>query len=181
VALDATVAGASADSYLSIEDADALAADDLGPEAEKWRAAATTVADRERALKRATRDIDDHIVPFSTPYSTTQRLFVPRAVDLDLDDVAIIPASVQRATYLQAIFVLSNAAVIDRANARQARNVSSGSEPNVSYTTDDDFSVMSKRAVAALAGYAGSGRGGGMISAWGSTGLTDPAWEAVVL
>lgn len=168
MAIDATVAGAAATSYLTVAAADALAADDLGPEASRWLDAATSVAQREVALKRATREIDEYIRSGFRRYSTTQGLRFPRANDLDTDGDPVLPADVRHATYYQAIFLLSNAAVIDRANARQARNASSASEPDHSYTVaNDPSSTWSLRALQALAPYAKASRavGSGMTSA----------------
>jgi len=178
MALDATVAGASADAYLTVADADAIAAADMGSEAERWLSSSTTVTQREIALKRATREIDD--LPHSgTAYSTTQALVYPLSDDLDVNGDPIIVKRVRHATYYQAAFVLSNAAVIDRANARRARDVSQASEPDMSYTLGEGGrSIYSPRALQSLEGNA---RGGGMVAVWATTGLEDPYTEAVVL
>ena len=160
MALDATVGGASANSYLTVAAADAFAGDDLGPEAEKWKDASAADDRRERALQRATREIDDFVRPGFRRHSATQRLRFPRAtVDVDSAGDPFIPPEIQYATYCQAIFVLANAAVIDRANARQARNVSQASEPNSSYTqAESPASNMSLRALQPLAAYAKASR-----------------------
>lgn len=172
--LDATVAGASSDSYITLAVADALAEDDLGPEAERWRAPTTAEADRERALKRATREIDD-FVRTGSRHTATQRLRFPSTADV-LDGEPFIPADVQHATYYQALYVLSNAAVLDRANARHARNVRQGSEPDTSYTQGEDpMSAMSPRALQSLATYTKADRqGGSMVVATLTSGLGDP-------
>lgn len=164
--LDATVAGALADSYLTVEDADALAEADMGPEATRWLDANTTVAERERALKRATREIDGYVRTGWPKYTATQALRFPRSIDV-ASDVAYIPADITMAAYHQAAYVLRNAAVIDKANARHARGLSQFSEPNVSGSIDDEsVNIISPRAMHYLSGFekASPVRGGGMRS-----------------
>lgn len=180
--LDATVAGAASDSYLTVAAADALAAADLGPEAGKWAAASTTLDQQERALKRATREIDRGWRP-GAKHSTTQRLRWPRAVDIDADDAPLIPADVAEATYYQAIFVLAKATTLDRANDRQARNASQASEPNTSYTVaQDGSSIYSLRTLQAMEAYPRASRdSGGMIAIDATTELSDPYTEASLL
>lgn len=152
MALDATVAGASADSYLTVAAADLLAADDLGPEAERWTAPSTTVLEREQALKRATREIDAYVPTGYPPYATTQALVFPRSIDV-VSGAPVIPSALKRAAYHQAAFVLLNAGTIDRASQRHARNLSQHSETGTSGTQGEDASsVMSPRALHHLAG-----------------------------
>lgn len=79
--LDATVGGPLSDSYLSVAAADELASVDLGPAAGRWRAPDVTVAMRERALLRATREIDAYLQSSGIQYSSGQSLLYPRAVD----------------------------------------------------------------------------------------------------
>jgi hypothetical protein len=166
--LDATVGGASANSYLTVADADALAAADMGPEADRWAEAGTTVASREIALQRATREIDDYVRPGFPRHSATQALRFPRAnADVDSDGDPFIPADIRHACYLQAAFILSNAAAIDRASARHARNQAQYSEPGTSGTEgQDSSSSWSLRALQALSAYAKASRtaSGGMTS-----------------
>lgn len=155
MALDATPAGASADSYLSVADADALAGADLGPEVDLWTAANTTA--KEKALKRATREIDAYIRSGWAKHVSTQALRFPRSIDVDADGDPFIPVDLQRATYQQAIYVNRNATVLAAANRRRARNVTNASEPDVSYTQGDPeepIASMSAMAVHYLAGYA---------------------------
>ena len=128
------------------------------------------------ALKRATREIDEYIHSGYPRHSATQALQFPRAtVDVDSLGAPYIPAAIRHGTYYQAIYLLSNAAVIDRANTRQARNVSQASEPNTSYTAaDDPSSTWSLRALQALAPFAKSSRrvGGSMTSGRVASGFT---------
>lgn len=132
MAIDATVAGASANSYLTVAEADALAASDLGPQAERWVAAATTVDLKERALRRATREIDaflaDHPV---ARYSLTQTLRFPRSTDITGDPATpFLPRTLKDATYEQAAYLVSNAKLLDEAASRRAHGLFSYSNPD---------------------------------------------------
>jgi hypothetical protein len=162
--LVATVADANANSYLLVADADTLAADDLGPEAAGWLAA--TLADKEGALKRATRELDGYLSTSWAPYASTQALLFPRSVDVT-GGVPYIPVKIKRACYQQGIYVLKNAAVLASANTRKARNMASASEPSASYSAgaDDGSNVMSPLALHQLSGFrsASPPRGAGSV------------------
>jgi hypothetical protein len=152
--IDVTPGGVSANSYMTIAAADVLATDDLGPEAAKWLSAGED--EKESALKRATREIDEYLRSGWTRYSTTQRLRFPRSVDLDADSEPIIPRGIELATYQQAIYVLKNASVLAAANTRRARNMQSASEPEISYSQsegDDGTSILSGQALHYLSGF----------------------------
>ncbi len=95
--IDATVGGVLTDSYLSVAAADALARDDLGPSAARWRQSTTTLADRERALVRATREIEAHMRSSQLRYSQTQALAFPRAIDV-VASLAIASSSIANPT-----------------------------------------------------------------------------------
>jgi hypothetical protein len=158
--LDATVAGASADSYLTVADAAALAGADMGPEADLWLKATTTTADKEKALKRATSEIDGYVRSGWPKYSTDQALTFPRSIDT-ASDVPFIPADIRRAAYHQAAYVLKNKSVIDRANARHARALSQYSEDGLSGSVDDDsVNIISPRAMHYLADYGKASKSG---------------------
>lgn len=164
--LDVTPGGVSADSYLSVEDADALAARDIGPEAEKWLAAGTTTEQKEAALRRATRDLDAYLRTGWRPFTVGQALLFPRAIDVAAAG-AFIPSRLQRATYEQATYVLANAPILDKAAARQARQLASASEPNVAYTQsqeNDPTAYLSPAALHYLEGFAHSGTRRGIHS-----------------
>lgn len=119
--LDATLAGAAANSYLTVAEADALARDDLGTTAERWLAA--SVPDREKALIRATREIDLFVADAGgMRYSATQALLFPRAVDVTgTPALPFLHRSIRAAAYSQAAYVLENAKRIDQAASRRAR------------------------------------------------------------
>ena len=59
MAIDATIAGASANSYLTVAAADALAASELGRDMKAWTAATTD--EKEAALVRATEEVDAEV------------------------------------------------------------------------------------------------------------------------
>lgn len=156
MALDATPAGTAADSYLTVADADALAGEDIGPEVDAWVSAATTVDRKERCLKRATREIDTYLRSGWPRYAAAQALRFPRSSDVAGGE-PFIPVDLQRATYQQAIYINKNATILAAANRRRARNVTTASEPDVSYTQGDaeePLSSMSALALHYLTGYA---------------------------
>lgn len=152
MSLDATVAGANANSYIAVAAADSFAGDDLGTEATNWLAASS--GDKEKALKRASRELDAYLRSSWSPYSATQALLFPREVDV-ASSVAFIPRAIQLACYQQAIYLISNANVLAAANTRRARGMSSASEPNVSFTEapDDGTNELSPQALHYLAGF----------------------------
>lgn len=127
MAIDATVAGATADSYLTVADSVALATADIGPFAESWAVAAAV--NQEKALKRATREIDAFVDISSARYSTTQALLFPLEVDV-VDDVPFLPQVIKLATYEQAAYLLANAKIIDEAATRRAHGHFSYQNPD---------------------------------------------------
>lgn len=127
--LDATIAGASANSYLSVAAADDFAANDLGRAKKTWQAA--TVEDKEAALIRATADIDEAVQTTESKAATGQALLFPRSFDVDTDgSTFIIPARLRRATYLQAVYLIDAAELIDDAARRRARGLVNFSNPD---------------------------------------------------
>lgn len=161
--IDATVAGATANSYLTVADADALAADDFGPEREWWLDAGGE--QKELALKRATAELDDWLRSGWTRWDLSQALLFPRSIDYSgTPAAAFIPSRIGRATYYQAAFLVRNARVLAAADVRRARGLASASEANMSYTAADAGAaapVLSTRAMNALEGFrrAGGDRG----------------------
>lgn len=155
MALDATPAGASADSYLSVATADALAGNDLGGFVDEWLAA--VLAMKEKALKTATRMIDAYIVGDDlSPYADTQSLLFPRSWDTSTAGAPIIPKRLAFATYEQAKHLIANAEQLEAAATRRARGLTSFSEPNVSGSISEnpDLGRISQQAIDYLAGYA---------------------------
>lgn len=162
MALDATVAGASANSYLTVAAADALAAADLGRNATGWLAATQPV--KEAALQRATREIDAF---FPTTgmwlrYSYTQALLFPRPMDASGSPLApYVPAGVLQACFKQAAYLVANANTIDDAAARRARGLFSfsDSEGGGSVALDPTFGLLAPEAVGYLQPLRAGGRG----------------------
>jgi len=160
VALDATVGGAAANSYLTVAEADAIAAQDVGPEVTKWLAASQP--EKEAALQRATRELDAYMRTGWQPYSSSQALLFPRIIDQDSTG-AYLPRKLQLATYEQSTYVLANAGVLDRANSRRARDLASVAEPNTSYSRQggvDEVAELSAQAMVYLAGFRTGGNRG---------------------
>jgi len=149
--LDTTPGGSAADSYLSVADSLAYANNDLGRYAAAWIAADD--ATREKALRRATRDID-RWAGASEQWALDQKLSYPRPFDVDDTGFPIIVPTLEEATYQQAIYVLANADTMDDAATRRARALTNFSEPNVSGQISDDprFGRLSPEALALLTG-----------------------------
>lgn len=98
MAIDATVGGASADSYSSVSGGDDYHDDHLY--STTWTAAST--ADKEKALKMATRILDERVDWIGYKNTDAQSLRWPRAAALTPDGYAVltteIPAAVGNAT-----------------------------------------------------------------------------------
>lgn len=154
MALDATVAGASADSYLTVEEADALNDAQVafsGSQAAAWAAADTST--KEALLRAATIDIDAYVR--SGPiYISNQRLRFPRAIDVDADDAPFLHWRVTHATYEQAAYLLLNGRLIEGAARRRARGMFSFNEDDISGTLaiDPQVGLIAPQAEQLLAG-----------------------------
>ena len=161
--LDTTPGGSASDSYLSLADALAFANADLGRYAAAWIAA--TDADREKALRRATRDIDRYVGSTVDRYDVGQKLAFPRFIDTNDAGAPIIVPRLREATYQQAVYVLVNADVLDDAATRRARALTNFSEPNVSGQIADDerFGRLAPEAAILLTG---EGFEGGAVVGW---------------
>ena len=158
MALDATIGGEAADSYLTVAAADLLNADRLGPQAARWSVASE--GEKEKALKQATVDIDA-IVGVGLPWDDDQMLKFPRAVDIDSDDLPLLPSRITRATYEQAAYLLHNAELLDDAARRRARGMFSFDDDDVSGTIalDGKLGLLAPRAEALLLPYGVSSSG----------------------
>lgn len=129
--LDATVAGTTATSYLTVAEANALAAIDLGRDAVEWSRA--TVDEKERALQLATADIDAEYGRDATPFLAGQALVFPRSTDVSGAE-PFLPAGLRRATWAQAKYRWSTRDLRVDARARRARGLSSFSDGDGSGT-----------------------------------------------
>lgn len=165
--LDATPAGAAANAYLTVAAADVLAGEDLGPERDAWRRA--DVETKERAILRATREVDAYVATGWDPYAADQALRFPRGtVDVDAALDPIIPRKVVLATYQQALYLVKNSDALSAMNAHRSR--AGDVDPDASYGTDpaNGPSIISPMAMHYLAGYRTAPRpakGGGVRSA----------------
>jgi hypothetical protein len=127
MALDATIGGSTANSYVTVNEADTFFSSHYSlTKASTW--AALSTAQKESALKRATQILDTLRVldnEFSTgslplalvidnAYELTihrqlvgQRLQFPRNIDIDTGDVPFIPQNVKDAECEQAVHLLN--------------------------------------------------------------------------
>lgn len=164
-ALVATPGSATASSYLTVAAADVLAADDIGPEPDKWLGADRR--EKAAALKRATREIDSYVATGWPAYSDDQALVFPRETDLDGAGDPMIPRKVVLATYQQAIYILKNKDALGAMNAHRSRQ--GDVDPDASYGVDPNNgpSIISPMALHYLAGFRvapRAGKGGGIGS-----------------
>ncbi|MBA2439577.1 MAG: hypothetical protein H0V50_02755 [Thermoleophilaceae bacterium] len=175
MALDATTAGAAANSYLTVAEADALAADDLGRFAETWK---TSPLDRkERALIRASREISARYGP-TVRFGSVQALAFPRSTDwtgLSTAKVAYLHVDLKRASYEQAIYLVTVADILDGAATRRAQGTFSASDDNGSYSlaSDPQLGRIAPEALVALAALRGTARSSRTIR---SVQLTSATW-----
>lgn len=171
MSLVATPAASNADSYLSVSDADALASGDLSgdPEVAKWVEVTTTTAMKERALRRATSQVNASVasgwLPYAPAAQASSGLVFPRSLDV-VGGSPFIPRDIRLAVWEQAKYLLTNARRLARARARQAHDLSSASEPDVSWSRADDAgaSELSPGAEVYLARFVQASGGRGLRS-----------------
>lgn len=175
--LDATVGGASANSYLTVAEADAAAGDDLGSFAEKWLK--TPLDQKERALIRASREISLRYGS-TVRYDPAQALAFPRSIDYTTGPTPFLHADLKRATYEQAIYLATVASTLDAAAARRAQGTFTASDDNGSYSlaSDPQLGRIAPEALAALNALRGSSRSARTIK---SVQLTSSTWPIVVV
>lgn len=147
-----TVAGATSNSYLTVAEADALATNDLGPDAKGWLTAARD--DKERALIRATRECDAFLGSAGEVYTTLQALLFPRSIDVTdaIPPVPYLHVNVRMACYEQATYVLANAKLLDEAATRRSRGLVQWADDSGSGSPSIDplYGRMSPDAIAYL-------------------------------
>jgi hypothetical protein len=102
--IDATIAGPSANAYVTLAFADAYFADTL--EGREWLGCGRE--DRARALISATRKMDEEFRYFGRPYDTTtpQALKFPRDGDYDAEGALRIPDGIEYAACELALHLL---------------------------------------------------------------------------
>lgn len=126
--IDATPGGASANSYLTVAEADTFAQSDLGLMAREWLSA--TDDTKEAALIRATDEVDEEVGRVVASSTRTQALLFPRYVDRTDAGSFYLPPRLKRATYLQAAFLLKAADTLDGAAQMRARGLSNFANPD---------------------------------------------------
>lgn len=130
--LDATVAGPAANSYLTVAEADDLAATDpiYG---DAWLKAA--LDEKERHLVGATLDVERYRRASGPRHLATQARFFPRNVDAGgTPAVPFLLGEVRRATYAQAAYVLVNGHLIRDAGSNRASGHLSRSDADGGFT-----------------------------------------------
>jgi hypothetical protein len=154
--LIATPGAADANSYLSVAEADAIAAEvGLGRDAAVWDAAED--ADKAKALIRATSEVDAYVGFAGVRWATDQALLFPRYYDVNTSLIPYIVSNVRLATFHQAVYDLANANLIADADARRARGLVSFSDDDGSGALGDP-QMLSARARWHLRSLKGSGR-----------------------
>jgi hypothetical protein len=155
VATDATVGGASSNSYVTLEEANTYLAGRL--HADTWTSASDS--DKEKALLTACRHVeqlrywDGNRPAFTDP---RQRLTFPRVQDIDADGAFIIPQSVKEAQCEEALALLARGAEQESRRALQASGVRSFAVDGLSESYEsgaDRQALLSAEARSLLAGY----------------------------
>lgn len=135
MALIATPGSASADSYLTVAEADAIAADWLeDSETRAWLATTTTQDAREDALRTATSMIDAALRTRFPRYLVGQSLVYPASHHLDADSQPYLLPQLRQGVAAQARYLLANADVLSAARTRQARGQVQHNETTTSAT-----------------------------------------------
>lgn len=158
--LVATVAGADANSYLTVADANTLAAADAIHGA-AWLAASD--ADKELMLFAATRDVEVFKGNVGPKYSASQARAFPRATIDVLEGVPFLPAALEEATYCQAVHLLVHRALLADAQKRRAQGTLSQQDANGAWQAaiDDRFGYYAPRMTELLASVVAVSRIGG--------------------
>lgn len=137
---DATVAGATATSYLTAVEGDAYAAATLGAEARAWEDA--TLEEKEQALMTATTSVDAFSRAgsgYAVAYDTAQALLYPRDIDITgTPSTPYLLATVKQATFVQAAWLLKNHTLLSEASSHVAAGIFSQSDDDGSWTAAAD-------------------------------------------
>lgn len=140
MSLDATIAGVNADSYISVANADTYHGNNLN--VTDWTGA--TTADKEKALKMATRLLDERVDWIGTKNSSTQALRWPRAAVTDPDGYAVetteIPTAVTNAAAEFGKFLLAEN-LVDDSDGKGIQSVKAGSV-EITFDKNDTADVL---------------------------------------
>lgn len=124
----------TSEAYVSVDEADALVdSEGIGRAADRWNDLVLT--EKEKALRRASRDLDRYKGRSGALYLEGQALLFPRAIDVDALGEPYVLNAVKRACVHQAIYLASNADLIDDAAQRRARGL-------VTFQDDDGSGSM---------------------------------------
>lgn len=159
MAFDTTVAGAAANAYISVAEADAFANDDIGAFPEHWLTGGMSADQKENTIVQATLDIDAYIGE-TIPWASSQRLRFPRSSDYTgtAPGTPFIQRFVKEATYKQAIYLASNIEQLEAAATRRARGLYSFNDDDVSGTLalDPRLGQLAPDAIALLRAVSGA-------------------------
>lgn len=111
MALDATLAGASSNSYITLAEAETFSSQFYNLTA--WSTA--TSGNQEAALMEACTEIESYRLRFN-PSVSTQALHFPRDVDYDSSGVYIIPTAIKKAQFLLAVNILETRTMEQKAH-----------------------------------------------------------------
>jgi hypothetical protein len=118
MALVTTPGSASADSYVSLNEADGYAASRFGTDA--W--AALSDADQEKALRQATREIDRCRFRGRKTYASQALQFPRDYCSEESADLLEVPDEVQEACFEQALWVVQHGATGGRSVRQQLQS-----------------------------------------------------------
>src|SRR4051812_28028099 len=150
--LNVTPGAADAEAYVSVDEANTLVdSEGIGRSSAKWDELPLT--DKEKCLRRASRDIDRYKGRAGVPFLEGQPLLFPRTQDVDALGDPYVLTAVKRATIHQAIYLAANADLIDDAAQRRARGLVTFQDDDGSGSiigVDPQFGRLAPEAIAYL-------------------------------
>ena len=120
MSLDATLAGASSNSYITLAEAETFSSQFYNLTA--WSTA--TSGNQEAALMEACTEIESYRLRFN-PSVSTQALHFPRDIDYDSTGVYIIPTAIKKVQFLIAVNILETRSMEQKAQELKNAGVSS--------------------------------------------------------
>lgn len=120
MSLDATLAGASSNSYITLAEAETFSSQFYNLTA--WSTA--TSGNQEAALMEACTEIESYRLRFN-PSISTQALHFPRDIDYDSTGVYIIPTAIKKVQFLIAVNILETRSMEQKAQELKNAGVSS--------------------------------------------------------
>ena len=151
MAVDATIGGTDSDSYITVADADAY--HDSHLYATTWDNALTS--NKEKALKMATRLLDERITWVGDKHTSTQSLRWPRSNVVDKDGYTVltteIPKAISNATAEFARHLLGS----DLTSASEGKGLDSvkADKVSVKFSPSDRLDVLPEIVLEMLAGW----------------------------